>query len=249
MFLKKEPIKRESSQQKSFCCNSIDVEFEAFCLEDVQKMALQRRESKDDIEFWIKNDLELIQKRLQVCVNLNNQKAQKRVLLQEREAKETITDFAAVEERLNDLFLLFLQEYQTAVQKDSKLNEYRLTLYFDTHFVDFDKQLQQLDKKSISNPLEHPFYLKLYQVTSDKLAIIYRVYLDNIKELNQLYVENHEYLVDIVHQKKRYSLEYQLLIEEFTQYATSYLKSLGLYEKFEEAFLEDLKTLQERFRG
>ncbi len=238
--------KKNQSVRQRHCCHEIDPEFERFCLEDVLAMAQRTKElSEEKKDFFIENDIESIRTRIQICVNKNNHKAELE-LLSSKNVHSSVA-YASVEERLSDLYRLFLLEYRAVVEVAVPLHKFKLVLYFDNYFNDFEEQLNNIRQEKPKDPMAHSFYLKMYKVTMDKLASIYRAYIENIKDYKESYVYDHRYAVDIAFENKRYKLEYALLLDEFRHYAKAYLEALEAYEACQEAFENDYNNLKERF--
>jgi len=235
----------EAENRCNYCTTSIDSDFAELCLEDVLASAQRAKESSKK-EFFIKNDLETFKSLMQSFVNKNNQKSEE-ALLHAHNAQERLVSYAKNEQNLADLYKLLLLHYQNVVERELPLHNYKLTLYFDNYFVDFEETLEDIKAQKPTYPTLHPYYNKLYKTTQDKLSILYRTHLKNQQRYKEEYITDRYKITQINADKKYYHLEATILLDDFKEYGTIFLEALQASGADKEKFLQDITKLQERF--
>jgi len=224
------------------CTITIDPSFESLCLEDILKMAQTALESENQ-EFMTHNNLQIIQNIFQSLINKNNQNAEQALVSLEPQE----VGYASKEQNLLDLYRYFLLQFQNIVQKDLSLEKYQLSNYFDNYFTDFEYNLQMAMRSPSNQVTTHAYYAKMYKTTLDKMSIIYKNYLYNIKKYKENYIKNKIALSELEDEKEHYMLEFRLLLDEFLQYAQRFLRELKANKEDMQKLQDDLLTLQERF--
>jgi hypothetical protein len=231
---------------KEHCAQQIDEEYIGLCLEDVLALAERAKES-DKREFLIRNDLEIFQSLIQSFINKNNQKSEEALLDNIENASDIMVSYAKNEQNLIDLYKFLLLHYQSVLQEDLYLHNYQPVLYFDNYFVDFEETLDEIKESEIKNPTTHAYYQKLYKTTQDKLSILYRIHLKNRQKYQEEYINDRYKITPLNADKKRYLLEAEILLDDFKQYGSIFLKHLNASNDDMEKFFKDIQRLQERF--
>jgi len=232
-------------RKKEHCATEIDAEYIGLCLDDILALAKRAKESEKK-DFFIRNDLETFKTLMQSFVNKNNQKSEE-ALLHTENTSDIMVSYAKNEQNLATLYNYLLLQYQNILQEDLSLFKYQPVLYFDNYFVDFQENLEDIKQKGVSHPTLHPYYHKLYRTTQDKLAILYRIHLQNRQKYQEEYISDRYKITPLNADKKRYLLEAEILLDEFKEYGRVFLKQLNASSEEVEKFEKDVKTLQERF--
>ena len=183
---------------------------------------------------------------VQNYINKNNQKSEDALSNTSLGIDKIMVSYATKEQELVDLYRLLVLKYQEKVQMKLAPEVYKLSLYFDNYFVDFEENLKHLEKGIKAT--EHPYYLKMFRTTQDKLSVIYRVYLDNIKSLKLQYVKDERAYTNLHHESQQYALEYEILLSEFNKYANLFLNEAEADENEYKSFNTDYAELEKRFK-
>ena len=213
--------------------------------DEMRELALRAKSSQNK-EFLVKNDLSTLQIKTQALINQNNQAAE-RSLKSAYDEESTLVEYAAIEQNISDSYNFLLLCYEGSLEENIAKSNYNLSLYFDNYFVDFEKNLEEAKQHKGEGILHHPYFIKMYRTTQDKLSTLYKIYLDNTRELKERYINNQTVLMQIRDEKKRYSVAYEAIIDEFATYATTFLESLGASSQEQDDLKQKITTLQERY--
>ena len=224
---------------------SIDSDYIGLDLVTMQEMA-EKTVHAQEREFNITNDIAILKRVAQNFINKNNQKSEVALSNSKMQLDEIMVSYATKEQEIVDLYKWLVLKYQEYVQTPLDHSVYALSLYFDNYFVDFEENLKHIEKGD--NATEHPYYMKMFRTTQDKLSVIYRIYLDNIKALKLQYIEDERAYTELHHESQKYVLEYEMLLSEFNKYATLFLNALDADENEFACLSSDQKELAERFK-
>lgn len=213
--------------------------------EEIEALA-ERAKSSSKKEFLVSNDLATLKNLAQMLVNQNNQAAEK-ALQSGQEDEANLVDYAANEQNIVDMCNYLLLRYEGVLQEPLDRKHYKLTLYFDNYFVDFESNLEEAKSQKEIKISHHPYFIKMYRTTQDKLATLYKIYLDNTERLKKRYIVDQKALIELREEKRRYRLAYESVLDEFITYASTFFEVLEADEKEREALRKRIETLQERF--
>ncbi len=226
---------------------SIDRDYVGLDFVTMQEMAEKTKTiNAEDKAFSMSNDAALLKRMAQNFINKNNQKSEVALSNHEMRLDEIMISYATKEQEIVDLYRFLVLKYQEYVQKELEPSVYKLSLYFDNYFVDFEENLKHLEKGIKAT--EHPYYMKMFRTTQDKLSVIYRIYLDNIKTLKLKYIEDERAYTQLHHETQKYVLEYKILLSEFSKYANIFLNEAEADENEFASLNLDYTELEERFR-
>lgn len=212
---------------------------------DVRELASRAKTSQNK-EFLIQNDLATLQSKAQMLVNQNNQNAE-RSLQGAYDEDATLVEYAAVEQNISDTYNFLLLCYEGSLEEAIEKSNFKISLYFDNYFVDFENNLEQAKKDANVRASHHPYFIKMYRTTQDKLSTLYKIYLDNTQQLKEQYIDDQKVLMQIRDEKKRYVMTYKAVLDEFMTYASTFLEVLDAPSQERADLQEKMKTLQERY--
>ncbi len=213
--------------------------------EEVEALASRAKNSPKK-DFLVRNDLETLKSVAQTLVNQNNQAAE-RALQNGNDDDAHLIDHAANEQNIVDTYNFLLLRYEGILEETLAKKDYKLALYFDNYFVDFESNLEEAKSQKELRVSHHPYFIKMYRTTQDKLATLYKIYLDNTERLKKRYLKDQKVLIEIREEKKRYKVAYESVLDEFTTYATTFFEALQADEKERKTLYDKIETLQERF--
>ncbi len=213
--------------------------------EEVESLAARAKDSPKR-EFFVQNDLATLQSIAQMSVNINNQEAE-RAINGEKNDDSNLLDYASVEQNIADMYNFLLLRYEAVLEEPIEKSSYKISLYFDNYFVDFENNLKEAKANSTTKPSLHPYFVKMYRTTQDKLATLYKIYLENTVQLKESYIVDEKALIRIREEKKRYKVAYESILDEFVTYATIFFEELQADEKENEILQNKIAFLQERF--
>lgn len=212
---------------------------------EVRELAKRALASQNKI-FLIQNDLATLQSKAQALVNQNNQAAE-RSLQSSYDEESTLVEYAAIEQNISDTYNFLLLCYEGSLQSAIEKSAYKLSFYFDNYFVDFESNLQEAKKDTNMRASQHPYFVKMYRTTQDKLSTLYKIYLDNTKVFKEKYIQDQSFLMQIRDEKKRYIIAYETVLDEFVTYAGTFYEALDAPQQEQEELEKKITTLQARY--
>ncbi len=213
--------------------------------EEVQKLAA-RATTSEKREFFINNDIAVLHNIAQRLVNQNNQQAEE-ALLQQDDTEASLVNYAANEQDIIDTYNYLLLRYEGVLESNIDKEQYKLSLYFDNYFVDFEYNLKEAKKQLQTKVHHHPYFMKMYRTTQDKLSTIYKIYLDNVERFKKSYVTDRNALRGVREEKKRYMVAFHSLVDEFETYSSTFLDALDAEPEDYEVFEKQKEKLQQRY--
>ena len=221
------------------------VEWKLPTEDEIRELAKRAKVSENRL-FLIQNDLATLQNQVQALVNQNNQIAE-RALKTGDSDDALLIEYAAQEQNIADTYNYLLLRYEGVIEESVERNNYRVSFYFDNYFVDFENNLKEAKKDREMKPSHHHYFIKMYRTTQDKLATLYKIYLDNTRQLKKQESLNQQTLIEIREEKRRYKVAYDSVLDEFVTYATTFLEALESDAKEYEVLQKKITALQERY--
>jgi len=149
-----------------------------------------------------------------------------------RDVGEVLTRFAAKEQALLTAYRAQVVNYFAYTHAEEKFIVVHkpFEMYFDNYFADFEQILKYyvlLYREVSVNPLETPYYNKIYTTTKNKILATNANYAEAIEESKLNYISKRQTLTQLKLIKREYEQEIDALLDEYSRYGKLYIHAVS----------------------